>query len=438
LGHTASIRAYRAVEVPDIARAIEQAERARRLLPREARVTRSIALFTLGNAYRFNNDLARATDAYEQAVALGKEAEVVHILAPSVSALGRLRVQCGQLHRAAQVYRETLDRLSGPGGGLSPIAADVCSRLGDLYYEWNDLETAFSYLRRGVELGRAGMNAGLLVSNTLSLAWALRAHGDVSEADAALQTADDLCRERGIHPRIRNLRIAHHGRLHVMRGDREAAARWMTDNTLGVEDELGYAWQETYVALAQALTLLGRYDQALSLLARLLRMAQQVGCNGHVIKIQACRAMVFGAQDRADDAVAALSPALHLAEPEGYVRTFVDCGPMMADLLKQVALAGTAPAYVGTLLAAFKSEGPSVHTVKAGTDPARAALVEPLTDRELEVLRLIAAGLSNAEIAQELYVALSTVKKHINHLYGKLQVHRRIEAVVKARELGLL
>jgi LuxR family maltose regulon positive regulatory protein len=429
LGSTAALRAYRAVEVGDAATAVACAERALEWLPPDDGIGRSITAFSLGNAHRLRNDLEGATQAYRKAAAWGGEAKALSILAPAVSALSRLHVSRGQLRAAERACTEALEALSGPGGRLSPIAADVCSRLGDLYYEWNDLETALTYLRRGVELGRANMNAGLLTSNYVSLARALRASGDATGADEALDAASRLCREREVHPRIANLLAARRGNLTVARRDAEAAEAWIAEHALEASDAPSYARRESYVALSQALTLLGRDDEALALLARLREMAEGSGCTGDLIEIQACRAVALRARGQTGRAVESLADAVRLAEPEGYVRTFVDRGAPLVELLRQVAMRGIAPTYVGELLAALG---------EADEEPGQAALVEPLTDREMEVLRLIAAGLSNAEIAQELYVAVSTVKKHINHLYGKLGVHRRTKAVARARELNLL
>ncbi|MFL7808532.1 MAG: LuxR C-terminal-related transcriptional regulator, partial [Anaerolineae bacterium] len=134
-------------------------------------------------------------------------------------------------------------------------------------------------------------------------------------------------------------------------------------------------------------------------------------------------------------AMADLARALDLAESEGYVRTFVDMGEPMAALLRQAATRGVAPAYIGSLLAAFGEElppGPASRVTQ--TQP----LLEPLTERELEVLELLAAGLSNAEIGQRLYISLPTVKSHTRNIYGKLDVHSRDQAVIHARALGIL
>jgi LuxR family maltose regulon positive regulatory protein len=141
--------------------------------------------------------------------------------------------------------------------------------------------------------------------------------------------------------------------------------------------------------------------------------------------------VAFQAQDDLQSALSALERALSLAEPEGYVRTFVDQGEAIGRLLRQALSEGIAPNYAARLLAAFDAE------IEL-TPPAMDALVEPLTEREVEVLRLIAAGLSNPEIAEELFIAVSTVKSHVNHIYGKLGVDNRVQAINRARSLALL
>ncbi len=151
----------------------------------------------------------------------------------------------------------------------------------------------------------------------------------------------------------------------------------------------------------------------------------------NLIKMLALQALALETQGNLDQALSALERALSLAEPEGYVRTFVDEGEPMARLLRRVLSRGIAPNYVARLLAAFGKEAKL-------TSPAMESLIEPLSERELQVLRLIVAGLSNSEIAQELVIAVSTVKSHVNHIYGKLGVKSRTQAVARAQALGLL
>jgi LuxR family maltose regulon positive regulatory protein len=167
------------------------------------------------------------------------------------------------------------------------------------------------------------------------------------------------------------------------------------------------------------------------LLAELLEAAEGAERTGSMIKLLPLQALAFQARGDLDQALPTLERALSLAEPEGYVRTFVDEGQPMGRLLRRALTQGILPGYTSRLLGAL---GESVQPAP----PAVQALVEPLTERELEVLRLIAGGLSNREIAQELVVAVSTVKTHINHIYGKLDAKSRIQAVAKAQALDLL
>jgi LuxR family maltose regulon positive regulatory protein len=191
-------------------------------------------------------------------------------------------------------------------------------------------------------------------------------------------------------------------------------------------------------------------EEALDLLARIVESARAVEGIGLMIEARSMEAMIYQAQDELDRALDALEDALSLGEPEGYIRTFVDRGAPMAQLLYQAATRGIMPDYTAKLLAAFEAEEQSRlagHQASAGKSEDKShlpsassdqPLIEPLSPRELEVLQLIAQGLSNREISERLFLALSTVKGHNRNIYGKLQAQRRTEAVARARELGLL
>ncbi len=190
---------------------------------------------------------------------------------------------------------------------------------------------------------------------------------------------------------------------------------------------------------------------ALDLLARLLETAESAGWMGKAIEILALQALAYQAQGKLDQALPALARALSLGEPEGYVRTFVDGGPPMARLLYEAAARGIATDYARKLLAVFATKSrnrglalspptDSSFVSSASSEQAvrPSSLIEPLSERELEVLQLIAQGLTNKEIASRLYLAPSTVKVHTRNIYGKLGVHNRTQAVTLARDLGLL
>ena len=176
----------------------------------------------------------------------------------------------------------------------------------------------------------------------------------------------------------------------------------------------------------------GRVEEALELLAQIYDSARAVGGIGLMIEARSLEARIYQAQDELDRALEALEDALVLGEPEGYVRTFADRGAPMARLLVEAAARGIMPDYTEKLLATFGADA------EDDTAPLAQPLIEPLSPRELEVLQLVAQGLSNREIAERLFLALTTVKGHNSRIFGKLQVRRRTEAVARARELGLL
>jgi LuxR family maltose regulon positive regulatory protein len=186
------------------------------------------------------------------------------------------------------------------------------------------------------------------------------------------------------------------------------------------------------IALGREQPAASHLEDALILLARLREAAERAGWTGKLIEILVLQAMALQAQDEEVDALAVLDEALSIAEPEGYVRTFVDEGTPMTRLLKQAAERGMAPRYVSHLQAATVKEAVAKHRTTAPT------LVDPLSDREIEVLRLLSTEMSSSEIASELVVSVNTVRTHIKHIYSKLDVHSRYEAVERATDLNLL
>jgi LuxR family maltose regulon positive regulatory protein len=207
---------------------------------------------------------------------------------------------------------------------------------------------------------------------------------------------------------------------------------------LCADDELSYKHVDGYSVLARALISRGRLDEAARLLARLAQMTEAAGAMDYVIETLVLQALVLQAQGRDNEALASLERALILAEPEGYVRTFIDEGPQMGQLLRRAVVHGIAVDYAGRLLAALEEEAMRTATPLAISEGPRSPLVEPLSPRETEVLRLLTTHLSHAEMAEELVVSVNTVRSHVKNIYSKLDAHSRMEAVERARELGLL
>ena len=243
-------------------------------------------------------------------------------------------------------------------------------------------------------------------------------------------------------PNVRPI-AARKARVWAAQGRLDEALDWVREQGLSVEDELSYLHEFDHITLARVL--LARYQsdhadrsiqEAMGLLERLLKAAEERGGKGSVIEILVLQAIAYHAQGDLPAALDPLQKALALAEPEGYVRMFIDEGQPMAQLLREAAARGILPDYTGKLLAAFEVKAQT--TEDEPDHPPAKLLIEPLSQREIKVLQLIAQGLSNREIGERLFLALDTVKGHNRKIFDKLQVQNRTEAAARARELGLL
>jgi LuxR family maltose regulon positive regulatory protein len=334
----------------------------------------------------------------------------------------------GQLRRAAQTCEEaaqmgTLDGVPTPSVGF------VGLEMAQIAYEQNDLEAAERHIVTGLELLRQGRIALGLERVYATLARIRQAQGDGERATAAIQKATEIAEGRDI-PYLAILVSAYQARLWLAQDRTELAGRWARDYQNVGETEVLREFED--LTLARVLLAQDVPTEALALLQKLLPQAESAGRMGRAIEMHALEALALQMLGEGKRALDGLARALGLAEPEGYVRLFVEAGEPMAALLQKAAARGIAPAYVTGLLSAF---GPSAHMpVASSAQP----LAEPLTERELQVLHLIAEDLTNPEIAQRLFISLPTVKSHARNIYGKLGVHRRRQAVAQARALGIL
>lgn len=317
--------------------------------------------------------------------------------------------------------------------------------------ERNELDAAAQHLRAGIEHGKRGEHAVILLQGYPTLARVLQAQGDMIGAFDAMDKAKEIW-QRLHAPRFWGVPsvAACAARLWLRRGDIGPALRWMQKSEISVDRELNFLHEFEHLTLARVLTAQKRFDAALDLLARLQEAAEAGDRIGRVIETLVLQAVAFQLQGDDSRALPLLERALSLAEPEGYIRVFVDEGKPIAELLQQVATQKMAVdaqfGYVDRILIAlelehvqFKIASPKSKVVAASHKrPFSETLIKPLTERELQVLRLIAAGFSNQQIARELTIAASTAKRHISNIYGKLDVHSRTQAVAKAKALRLL
>jgi LuxR family maltose regulon positive regulatory protein len=390
----------------------------------------------LAGAYLSDGNAVAASQAYAEAVALSQTPSTLTLALIAGGRLVWTQALQGQLHQAAETYRCTCELATEYGVLATPALGVAQVGMGEVRREWNDLDAAEDLLRQGIARCRESSGQGeMALDGCLALARVLQARGDPAGALVVLQQAEDLGHDRRVPQYPERVAVAR-ARLWLTStpGDGAAVRRWA-----GAREDAWRAAESTgYVGLLERLTVArlymtqGRRDDAALLLESLLKSAEAGGLVGCAIEILAVQARLSLEQQRVAQAMLVLSCALTLAEPAGYVRVFVDEGAPMVALLRQAQARGVLPAYVAMLLTACGSGMP------AGPAPAAPALVEPLSARELELLRLLAAGLSTPEIAAQLFITAGTVRNHLKRINGKLAVHTRLQAVERAQTLSLL
>jgi LuxR family maltose regulon positive regulatory protein len=432
-----AMRCFIACFQNDLARAETYAVQALRDLSEEDDLGFRPAVYgALGDTYRRNGRWEEAKECYLKMLdfthAPTFRIESVHLF----GALADLDLRQGHLREAAVYWRKALAVIQDQatwGSYPLPVIGWVYIRMGEILYEWNELEQASDHLSQGLERAELGgdvraMIAGYLLAGRLKLTT-----GDIAAADACLERARPLV-ENAPFPDW----MDRFGRLQLecwLAQDRLRAAVDWADEMLHGDTLAGRPESEVaHLAMARVLIVKGdapSIQRALALLERWLQAAEAEGRSGVTIEALAFQALAHWRRGERADAMTSLERALRLAEPEGYVRLFADLGLPIARLLQEARSRDVMPDYVGKLLAA------------CGTDLAfpasmEKALPEPLSLREQEVLQLIAAGLTNREIAAQLVVSPETVKKHTASIYGKLGVRSRTQAAARARELDLI
>jgi LuxR family maltose regulon positive regulatory protein len=402
------------------------AQQALERLPQDDLTTRAFALTLLGSGHRLNGCLEAAAQALTQAIAVHQAAGDSCAAILTRCNLGGQQIIQGELLRASVTFQEVLDLAGAFGSERLPIAGIACTGLATIHREWNDLEAAARLAKEGVTLSTQWGQAEIMFHSIIEMAQVHQARQDGDAASKAIAQAQQIASE--LSPWFTSIATALEANLQLNQGNTDAALEWARSK-LSTGDSIRFQDESILRILTYILLTLGDIGQAQELLAQLLTVTQAAGAVGSTIDLLAIESLALAAQGANDCTLATLTRVLCLAEPEGYVRTFVDKGDPMATLLRQAAALGIKPEYVGKLLAAFKGK-----ETKATSHP----LVEPISERELTVLRLIAAGLSNREIAQELYVSINTIKTHTKSIYGKLNARNRTQAVNRARELGLL
>jgi LuxR family transcriptional regulator, maltose regulon positive regulatory protein len=388
--------------------------------------------------------------AGDLAHAIGPVRALGHMMATlnGYTSLAYLQMLQGRLHTAATTYAQ-VERLVPGQDALQALSGSPSYYvgMGDLLREWNQLSAAADYLARGMDLiqGTLATEADVIMLGYLALARVQQAQGNGAAAIATLDAFVRLARERQLFPLLIEPATTLRARLQLLQGDLPGAIRWAEGSGLSPDDAISFPREAAYLTLARVRIATGRAEEMLPLLERLLADAEAKRRMHSAIEIRLLQALAFDALDDRDRALKSLEGALTLAEPEGYIRTFVDEGAQLAVLLREAATRGIAPAYVERILAGFletqseerRAQNNDTLALRSTLERSN-ALIEPLSERELAVLRLVAAGHTNQRIAHELVIEVGTVKRHVHSILGKLGVQNRTQAIAHARQLGLL
>ena len=420
LGTILVARAYHLRARGDNTGAIERGQRALDLLPESDPLSRSLVALTLGLAHWSSGNLQEAEAALLEVDRAAQHSRNHYARMTALSYLGVIQAIRGHLRRAGEMCRQAIEM-----GGQSPPVAPAHIELGALLYEWNDLESAARHLEIGIGLCQRTGNLMILSDGYRTLALLQQARGEPEAALATLQLAHQLAYEHELTPLTRMRTAACHVQLALAQHDLAGAQHWAEQVTGPADASPFYP----LLGLTPARLLLadGKKPQAAETLAELYQTASRAGWGSGMVEVRALQAVGASAPAEALDF---LADALEGAQPEGFVRTFLDKGEPMRLVLERLrSEGGERKEYILALLAAF--EGP-------GKASASQPLVEPMSERELEILRLLADGLSNQEIARRLVISVGTAKSHVHHILGKLSSGSRMQAVARARELDLL
>jgi LuxR family maltose regulon positive regulatory protein len=433
LGTIAAARAHCANSRGDTRSAARHAQEALQLLPDCSSITqsiRSVATSLLGDTSWINDNLEEAKQAYNEAVRIAREAGNNHAVIIATSNMADILVEQGQLHRAWDTYDQSLHLAVRPDGQRIPLAGKLCAGLGRLAYERNQLNIADQYIHQCIALSQQWGERDLEAIAYAMLARLEQAGGNSEEALEAVLQAERLAGGHSLSPG-RNIQLMSElVRYWLAQGNLEKPTQFIQERALSIKDKIPYQREPEYLLLLRTLLANKDHEAALALSKSLLKQAEPAGRMGLVIETLVLRALVFQGKKDTEHALAALERALTLAQPEGYVRIFLDEGEAMTRLLCQAQSRQVGSGYAATLLS-------SIGKTSAMTQPSMQLLIEPLTAREVEVLKLIEAGSSNQDIAEQFVISIPTVKRHISNIYAKLGVKSRTQAVAIGKELKI-
>jgi LuxR family maltose regulon positive regulatory protein len=449
-GEVLAIRALIATYQRKMRLSAELSRRALQQLPEDRLFFRSFIAGYLGYGALYGGDLVAARQPLEEAVRISQRAGNLMNAVLALCHLGELAVLEAHAKEARAFYEQALTLAADDQGQRQPIAGLALIGLGGLELLQYNLQAAARYLVAGIDLIQRWGKAGA-ISGYVALARVKRVQGDLEGAHEAIQTAERLAIQFDAMLADDAYVAAQKARLWLAQGEIEAVSVWLEEH--GPKGEVRLEVQEhegdgtvpfnrllLYTLAVRVHLAEDRPDRALQVLRPLLKKVEAAGWSLNVIRLLILESLALYHRGDISEALVPLARALSLSEPEGFAALYLEEGAPMVELLRHAASRGISPGQASDLLAQFETKlgavPPSPHS-PAPTAQAQ-PLVEPLTERELDVLRLLATSLSTAEIADRLFVTVSTVRSHNKNIYAKLNVHRRFEAAERARVLKLI
>lgn len=430
----AAARVYLTQALGNAPGSLEHAQRALDLMPDGNAAARATGTALVALAHWGRGELDAAHRTFSDALALMRQGGHVLDAIRGAFVLGDIRVAQGRLREAATIYEQGL-QLAGEQVHTTPPETDeLYLGLSELHREWNDMETATRFLDAVTQSAERAAHTGNRLRWCTSMAMVRDARGDLNGAIDLLDEAERHVRRDPL-PRARPI-AAMKVRIWIAQGRLDEAMQWVGAVKLSVDDDLSYLREFEHGTLARIL-IARSVNEAVRLLERLRTAAQAGGRVRSVIEIVVLQSLAKHALGDLRGALDLLAQATTMAQPEGYLRVFMDEGSCMRDLLRHAVARGLAGEYTRRVLSAFDAPKVASQPVVPSGNTATVA-VESLTARELEILRLIAAGFRNQEIADHLSISAATVKRHIANTYGKLGATHRTEALNRANELKLL
>jgi LuxR family maltose regulon positive regulatory protein len=436
-GRIAAMRAHLVSYKGDVQKAIQFGQRALENLPESDSTWRASAYDSIGTAYA---SIGNVPSAYQARLKALEECKVAGnsymILFASLRLVVTIR-DMGRMQEAIEICQQQLKIANQSGLSKTALVGWLFTLWGEMCAEKNDLDEALRMVNKGVRLTRQGQDVSLLGSSYMCKIRVLFSKGDLDQFRNFIEEVNQFTLQKGLSAWITNQIAAWQARMWLLEDNLSLALQWAKACNLDVDGELDPIHDFDYAVYARLLIAQGQTDRASRLLQRLFEAAEAGGRISKMIELLILQSLAFfTAGDRAA-ALSTLERAMVLAEPGGFIRIFVDEGPEMSKLLYEAAIAGIAPGSVRRLLDAFTADEVE-HSSLSKDQTTQGGLIEPLSEREIEVLQRIAEGLTNKEIANRLYLSQNTVKVHLRNIYGKLGVTNRTQAVARARVLGIL